>query len=114
MRLLRIEPRIRSVVEDTISVPQEGTDALERIKSLTSWKKPMCYHYRGHSLWVDEQADAGPAFTLMERGTTLGPFQGTAWIVAENPQGRIADATLTVADVPVSWKVSDRLHESSS
>ncbi len=104
MRAIRIEPGSRSVAVVTINVPQTAGDALAQIKALTAWNKPTSYHYRNHWLWVDAQVSAGHGFTLAERGTTLGPFRGEAWIVAQSSQGRLADATLSVDDVHTSWQ----------
>lgn len=103
VRALLICSLTQTIREVTIDVPENSRHHGYSILALVDWMEPMSYRYRDHCLWVNNAAKAGPAFILTEGGTTLGPFHGQAWIVAQSPQGGVADATLVVEEVSLTW-----------
>jgi hypothetical protein len=60
---------------------------------------------------VDEGTNDNKSFTLSEGETTLGPFRGEGWIVAQNAQHLPVDTTLDPEQIGVAWNERPPVNE---
>lgn len=96
MRVIVIDPERQEVTEADIDT------------SVMLFRHGFSHTYRDHRLWVDNSRFDGPAFILSDGETTLGPFHGQGFVVAQDKHGNLLDATMTLEQVHVRWSEAVR------